>query len=293
VLLALDGSAAATTGLPVARALASQLGAAVEILHVAAQAMAATEVRRLLRVDDALDLHVEVGDAVAGVLRALDDPRTGLVVLTTHGEAREGRPLASVAEAVAARTTRPLLLVRPEAPGRIQHHGGLRRLLVPLDGSPATAAALLPATELASRLGATLDVLHVVHPTQAGTRERGSVVVSRYFDQPHHEWCQWMREFTGLCHGVAGGPEDARMQVHVRHGDVSTEIARFASEHDADAIVLVRRSRLEAERAQILRGVLERTPCPVLLVAASMASEQNSFADVGIGDPERRHDPAA
>jgi nucleotide-binding universal stress UspA family protein len=293
VLLALDGSAAAATGLPVARALASQLGAGVEILHVAAEAMPATEVRRLLRVDDTLDLHIAVGDAPTGILRALDDPFTSLVVLTTHGEDRAGRPLTSVAEAVAARTIRPLLLVRPEAPGRIQHDGVLRRLLVPLDGTPTTAAALPPAVELASRLGAAIDVLHVVHPAQAATRERGSVAVSRYFDQPHHEWCQWMRELSGLCHGVAACPGDVRMQVHVSQGDVSAEIASFAAEHDADAIVLVRRSHLEAERAQVLRGVLEQTPCPVLLIAASAASEQNSLADVGINGPQRRHDPAA
>jgi nucleotide-binding universal stress UspA family protein len=74
-----------------------------------------------------------------------------------------------------------------------------------------------------------------------------------------------------LCHLLAclgGRPPGLSIQVFLVAGHIAEEIGRFAVEHRSDAIVLVRRSQLEVGRARVLRAVLDRTPCPVLLVGA-------------------------
>jgi nucleotide-binding universal stress UspA family protein len=271
VLVALDGSPAARTALPVARALAQQLGATVEVLHVTPHPANEADVRRLLQLDEEpIELRIEVGGAAEGILRALDDPRVGLVVLTTHGrEIEPDRLLASVATTVAARCNRPILLVRPEA-AAAQPSRGVRNLLVPMDGTPTTTAALRPAARLAQRLGASIDLLHVVHDEQAPPAERGSLTVPYYVDQLHHEWPHWIDHVKGLFGCLAGCPADVPVRLHLVQGEVGPEIAGFAARHGVDAVVLTRRSHLEHGRAGILRAVLAQTPCPALLVAAEV-----------------------
>ena len=275
VLLALDGSPAAATACPLARALADQLGAVVEVFHVADRGGPDPDVWQRLHLNlqpgDEVQVRSNVTEPAAATLRATHEPAVEVVVLTTHGRiVQEGRALGRVAQNVVAHTRRPVLLVRPEAAADSEAAvAPLRRLLLPLDGTPTTATALRPATELACRLGAAIDLLYVVSPDQAAVREPGSIGVPRYIDQPHHEWPAWAdRVIDHLSSCLGGRPPDVAVQVFLAAGDIGAEIARFALEHQSDAIVLVRRSQLEVGRARVLRAVLDRTPCPVLLVGA-------------------------
>jgi len=276
VLVAYDGSLAAATAFPLAHALADQLHAIVEVLYVAPpEGVDAALWRRLhidLRPTDEVQIRSNVSDPVAAILQATHDPGVEIVVLTTHGRIIEpGRAMGRVAEKVVSATRQPVLLVRPEAPrAPDQQVPPLGRLLLPLDGTSATATAVRPATELASRLGADLDLLYVVSPRQSSkVRERGSIGVPRYIDQPHHEWPAWAaRMIDHLGAHIGGQPQDVTMTVFLTVGDVSSEINRFAAEHWSDAIVLARRSHFEIGRASVLRAVLNDAPCPVMLVAA-------------------------
>lgn len=54
--------------------------------------------------------------------------------------------------------------------------------------------------------------------------------------------------------------------MYLAQNDIATEIAHFSVERACDAIVLVRRSRLQAGRALNLRAALERAPCPILIL---------------------------
>jgi nucleotide-binding universal stress UspA family protein len=299
VLVALDGSLAAATALPIALAVAAQLGADCEVLHIVSDTGLvaglgrpfAKEFEALTGVKlwpDALEstvrrwqafagpgnalAHIEVrldaGDPAAGILRASADPLVTLVVLTTHGYIIEpGRSLGRVAEQVIAGTTQPILLIRPEVtPMAIQPRGALQRLLLPLDGTPTTAALLAPATALASRLGASVDLLYVA---DVGTPpdEPGSIGAPQYVDQPQHEWPQWANEvITRLAEACAQCPPNVPLRTFLAQGDAGEAITRFAAEHASDAVVLACRSRLEPGRAAVLRAVLDQTPCPVLIV---------------------------
>jgi len=304
VLVALDGSLAAATALPIARAVAAQLGADCEALHIVSdiggclgighpyakgfeaitgvklwpdalestvrlwQALAGPG-NALMKALAHIEVRLDAGDPAAGILRASADPLVTLVVLTTHGHNIEpGRSLGRVAEQVIAGATQPILLIRPEAaPVAIQPVAALRRLLLPLDGTPTTAALLAPATALASQLGASVDLLYVADAGAPPSDEPGSIGGPQYVDQPQHEWPHWANEVsTRLGEACAQCPPDVPMDTFLAQGDAGTAITRFAAEHASDAVVLARRSRLEPGRAAVLRAVLDQTPCPVLLV---------------------------
>jgi HAD superfamily hydrolase (TIGR01509 family) len=272
VLVALDGSAAAATALPAARALGRQLGAKVEALYVSTRPVAGPALRRRLGLPaggrGAMSVSACVGEPAPCILRHTEEPGVELVVLTTHGRSvRPGRALGSVASAVIAASTRPILLVRPEAARR--RAARFSRLLFPLDGTPTTAAALKEVTDLAGRLRASIDVLYVIAAGGRRPKEAGSMGAPRYVDQAHHEWAQWADEvMERLCRCCAESPVNVPLAVHVRQGEIGAEIVRFATQLRHDAIVLVRRSRLEPGRAHAIKAVLHHTPCPVLLVGS-------------------------
>ena len=275
VLVALDGSEAAATALPVARSVAAQLSAEMGVLHATYMTANVGELRHRLGLESGELQDVPIitceGEPVPCIVDHTREPGVLLVVLTTHGMAIEpGRHLGRVAEAVVKRSTRPILLVRPEAAAvhRVGP-GPIKRLLLPLDGSPATAAALEPAFALAARLGASADVLYVASPKQVGERERGSMSAPRYVDQPQHEWPQWASELVDRLCASCGA--EIPVRVYLRQGDIGSEIALFAAEQRYDAVVLVLRSRLEPGRARVLRAVLDNTSCPILLVGAPLA----------------------
>lgn len=268
VLVCLDGSPAAELALPVAQTVAGQLGLGVEILDVFQDSSRGSE-RSRTQFPSAARVRRREGDTASAILDAAAEADIALVVLTTHGRTlAPDRGLGSVATAVIARTQRPILLVRPEAAaGQDEAVPPLRRLLVPIDGTPTTTALLQPVLDLAVRMGASLDVLYVGSAERPGAVETGSVHGPRYVDQPQHEWRHWGGELAHrLRSGVAAWPGGVPVQTYFAHGAAAAEIARFATEHGSDAIVLVRRSRLERGRARVLREVLQRTRCPVLLV---------------------------
>lgn len=277
VLVALDGSPASKTAFPIARIVATQLGVRLHVLHVAPAHLPEEEVRLRLNLTpeerEGVEVHVHLGDAAADILETANAPIVQLIVLTTHGRVIErGRHLGRVAEAVVASTKRPILLVRPESVTTPEYAvSRIQNMLFPLDGTPTTFAALRPATDLASRLRACVDLLYVASPGQALPAELGSISVPLYVDQPQHEWPQWSSETTGRLITQAKCPSDVPARGFLAFGDIGEEILRFAREHKEDLIVLVRRSRLEVNRARVLREVLEHAPCPVLLLGAPFA----------------------
>jgi len=303
ILVALDGSHAAATALPIAFAVAAQLRADCQALHIVSdsgligglsrpfeqrfEALSGIKLwpdviestvrlwqafagpgNALMRALAHMEVRLEAGDPAAGILRASADPLIVLVVLTMHGHIIEpGRSLGRVAEQVIAGARQPILLIRPEAtPLAIRPGAVLRRLLLPLDGTPTTAALLAPATGLASRLGAAVDLLYVADAGASPPDEPGSIGAPQYVDQPQHEWPQWANEVITRLGEAAQFPPDMPMRTFLAQGEAGETIAHFAAEHESDAVVLARRSRLEPGRASVLRTVLDQTPCPVLLV---------------------------
>lgn len=274
VVVPLDGSPAAAAALPVAQTVAAQLGARVQALRFGVEEDAVGEPWRLMGLEAAPASEVlfryEAGDPVDGILRASADPSVVLVVISTHGhDISRGQRLSLVPRRVLAEAIRPILVTRPEVEG--PRSRPLKRLLVPLDGTPSTTGALAPAMDLARRLRVSIDLLYVLYPFQPRPAERGSMTLPSYVDQPQYEWPAWRAKVVEWlrcsCDNV---PKDAKLDVYLARGidaeEIGAAIVAFAAEHDDDAIVVVRRSRLDQGRADILQHLLDASPCPVLVV---------------------------
>jgi nucleotide-binding universal stress UspA family protein len=269
VVVAWDGSPAAATAFSIAEAVARQLGARVEAVYVLRGEDDREQAHR--QEEDArrfgASLRLLIDDAATQIIRVSEEPGVRLVTLTTHGrEIESGYRLGSVAERVVARAMQPVLIVQPESSAVIGA-AGIERLLVPIDGTPKTAAALQPVTELACDLGAAIDMLYVAASGQKPAEERGSMTPPRYLDQPQHDWPQWAAEaINRLARLCASCPESVPVRIFVAEGEVGDEISRFARENGTDAIVLVRRSRFQPDRAKVIRSVLSQTACSVIIV---------------------------
>jgi nucleotide-binding universal stress UspA family protein len=160
VLVPLDGSPEAEQALPYAEALAAP-GCQLILLEVGEDPD--DEFALLERhADSCAHLETASGDPAEQILRVVRDLGVGMIVMTTHGRGALGRlAFGSVADAVTRHAPVPAMVVRPgEAPSQPV----MRRLVVPLDGSPLSETALPFARSLAQRLEVPVRLITAVDP---------------------------------------------------------------------------------------------------------------------------------
>lgn len=112
------------------------------------------------------------GAAADVILEAAKTEGATLIAMTTHGRSGLARwALGSVAEKVARASDVPLLLVRsfyrkaPRQPQPIEAEATpFKRILVPVDGSPASNSVVASAQKFAQLYGSEVLVLHVETP---------------------------------------------------------------------------------------------------------------------------------
>jgi nucleotide-binding universal stress UspA family protein len=160
------------------------------------------------------------------------------------------------------------LLERPSAPLLLVRHGmrpltRLRRLVVPLEGSPSASAAMVHADNALCARGREIVMLHVV--TGSTPRERGSFPAPRIVDQEHYEWSAWQDEF---CMRFSQCPEGGRHRVCVRVGEPVPTIVKEAREDGAELIVLSWKGSFAEGHGAVVKALLETAPCPLLIVPA-------------------------
>ncbi len=169
--------------------------------------------------------------------------------------------LGHVAEALLDNHVAPVLLVRPG----MRTLTRLRRLVVPLEGSPSSSAAMRAADEAFCARGREILMLHVV--TGDVPDEAGSLPAPRIMDQEHYEWPAWQDEFTlrfSQC------PKGGRHRIAVRVGDPATVIAEEADTGAADLIVLSWSGSFESGHGAVIKELLVTAPCPLLLVPSGL-----------------------
>ena len=171
-----------------------------------------------------------------------------------------GEPgLGHVAEALLDGAVAPVLLVRPG----MRPLTTLRRIIVPLEGSPSTSAAMTAADDALCARGREIVMLHVA--TGETPTETGSLPAPRIVDQEHYEWSAWQEEFTMR---FSQCPEGGRHRVAVRVGDPARIIAEEARSGDAELIVLSWSGSFESGHGAVVRELLGTAPCPLLIVPA-------------------------
>ena len=179
ILVPLDGSTRAESALPVAARLAQASGGSVILLHVTVPPVSsgkfstpeayaiigtdeelaeATEHLKILAQSDTLkgvttEVQTLVGAAAPTILAATQALHADLLVLNSHGHTgfRHWK-LGSVAHKLVPHSPVPVLVLRDGGPVPTTAAGHPVRALVPLDGSPLSEAALLPAAQLVAAL---------------------------------------------------------------------------------------------------------------------------------------------
>ena len=272
-LVPVNGSPASLAALQVARNLAPVMGAMLHLVHAAEQPLSQRELLRRLHLSKT-DLRGAVLDCLVGpprqvICAAADRSRAQLIVMgASPGFGDYPRAPGELAESVICATRLPVVLVLPQAGGRLAARGGrLTRLLLPLDGAPRSAETIAPALLLAARSGANVDILHVAGRGIEPPTERGTYTVPRFIDQPQHAWPTWTQEFTQRFLNVAG-PFVASVPVRLSLSidGPARAILEFAREHETDLIALEWRGELDPQYTGTPPAVLAPAPFPVLLI---------------------------
>lgn len=179
--------------------------------------------------------------AAEQVLRALHDPGTLLAVLAA-GE--QSRPIW---RRVAERSTWPVVLVPAAAQVKQRE---IRRVLVPLDGTAESAAAVANTIERFARAGVNLVVLHVFD----------AETVPRFWDQAAHAGVAWAEEFLARYCAQPG------VRLEIRTGVAWDHVLAVAAAERADMIALGWSQQLDPGRARTVRRAVLDGVVPVMLV---------------------------
>jgi nucleotide-binding universal stress UspA family protein len=142
--------------------------------------------------------------------------------------------------------------------------GALKRILVPLEGSPSASEAMRYTEEHFCERGREIVVLHVA--TADRQSEPGSMTAPRMVDQEQYEWSEWHQEF-GM--RFAACPLGGRHRTVVKAGPPAETIVAEATAGKTDLLVVAWSQKLGAGRARQVKRLIERAPCALLFVPAA------------------------
>jgi nucleotide-binding universal stress UspA family protein len=189
----------------------------------------------------AAEIGMPYGAAEAWITEEIGLRKVDLVVMATHDRGRPARWLhPSIAEAVVGQAHVPVLVTRADAQPAADCLTQPRPVLVvPLDGSELAEAALPPATELATWLGASLVLLRVA-PAQ-------NVVLPFEPGIPAHldgtiERLAWDAR-AYLTKIASDLPTELTVETVVRQGEPAAEISAAAEAYQAAAVVMATHGR--------------------------------------------------
>jgi len=175
-MVPLDGSNAAEMVVPYAEEIATKFNSEIALVSVAEPTPAESDhlfraylktIQEKVRTElgnwgakpgTPVTIEVLAGKPAQEILSYAADKSVSLVVMASRGTSGEGPwLLGNIAAKVLRATTKPVLLVRKEAPAEgLQRKGLIKRILVPLDGSKVAEQIVPHAEELARGMGAEL-----------------------------------------------------------------------------------------------------------------------------------------
>ncbi|MCH7576723.1 MAG: universal stress protein [Chloroflexi bacterium] len=290
MLVPLDGSPLSETVLPVVTALAGSgkyrvtLLSIWEVLPEEVQLVGERHVRKLREqgmkcfraylaniaetlAKQGIEVTTEVrsGHPAAEILAVSGALKPDVVAMASKGcggEETYGRR-GSVAEKILHASALPVLVLGPRLleswpPTEV----GVSSILVPLDGSAASEAALPTAVEIASETGAQVSLLRVVPPIPTHALVGPSEAYSPKIDERRQQAAlDYLKDVQRHF------PEILR-EVFVERGRPRQEIRRFIEQQGIDLVVMASRSRYDSQQWR-LGGVADaviESKAPVLLV---------------------------
>jgi nucleotide-binding universal stress UspA family protein len=235
-----------TTGrvLSMANLLGDLLSASVEGVHVGDEASPETlEAARSAGVP----LRVVPGDPIEQIVEQMSSRAVVGGVVGARQKPAGPRPVGSTALEVITRVDKLVAVVPPRA---TVPSPGIGSILVPLDGTPTSAAAVQVLSETCARSGVEIVVLHVFD----------SSTMPSFWDQPFHAAEAYASEFLARFMAQPGA------RVRLRTGTPGEGVLDAATRESVDVIALGWSQQLDAGRAEVVRHVLSEALIPVLLV---------------------------
>ncbi len=243
VLACVDPGAAARAVVETARGIGSLMGADVEAVHVGRRP---NETLRTLAARYDVPLRLLPPPTEAALLGAVAAP--GVVAAVVGARATPGgrRPTGHTALAVIRQTSKPTVVVPPDAVGAAPRP--LRRLLVPLEGSEESSRPVVDRLCPLIVTKVELVVLHVFTPDTA----------PRVLDRPRRDLQLLGDEFLARHCPYA-------TRIEWRTGLVGARVTE-AFDDDADLVVLSWSQDDSVGHAEVVRDVLAASTIPVLLL---------------------------
>lgn len=190
-----------------------------------------------------LESTVRAWGAKTKVALATGDPAEEILKYARHSAPR-------VAERVLRECSHPLLLVNPFGRAKTP---AWRRILVPLDGSPTSAAILPSAARIARATGAELVLFHAAgHET----------------DETAADAIHTRAEARELLERAAAGLSRVKVRVEVAFGDPTSKILRVVKKERPDLVAMSSRGRSGLSRwilGSVAEQVLRSCSCPVFV----------------------------
>jgi nucleotide-binding universal stress UspA family protein len=120
-------------------------------------------IKARLGADVRVETHVVAGEAAEEILKAAETTQARLLVIGTHGRSGVGRWVyGSTASRLVRESALPMCVVGPHALQRPAAEVSLKHILVPLDGSALSEAALPVAKQLATAAGGRITLVRSV-----------------------------------------------------------------------------------------------------------------------------------
>ena len=292
VLATTDFSEESQSGVRYAVAFAQKLGATVALLHVIElpsrlagmeavplacddsewAALAGAQLKKLAeresKKDFRLTTRLRAGKAFHEICAAAAESSADLIVIATHGYTGAQRVLlGSTAECVVRHAPCPVLTVRqPNATGRVRQTPQLklRKILVPIDFSNLSKAALPWATFLAKQFRAEIVLLHAV--------EKFPIDDLLGRELLNHTMVPLMKQSEADLERIATGLSQStgvNVAAAVREGRPYEEICAAAKALAADLIVLTTHGYTGLKHIWLgstAERVVRHALCPVLVV---------------------------
>jgi nucleotide-binding universal stress UspA family protein len=221
-----------------------------------------------------VQVHQREGDAALTIVAIAEQVGAQLIAMTTHGRSGMRRwTLGSVAERVIHATDLPVLLARDET----ITNGALKRILVPLDGSPIAEQALSTVIDLAAMTGATVVLLHVIQALDP-TNQR---MLFQSKTEAESAVEQWTADGEFYLEGIGQRllQQGIDYDVRVRTGDPDRVICATTVDAAIDMVIMGTHGRTGVGRwvyGSVANKVLRGISCPLLLVRSHEEDMENT-----------------
>lgn len=205
--------------------------------------------------------QIESATPAEEIVGYADENDVDLVVMGTHGRRGVDRMLfGSVTEEVVRKAPCPAFTVRQDA--EVTPEQAVRRILVPVDFSDASEAAVKHAKEIALTYGAEINLLHVVeqpfYPSSYGI-DSVSFPTDEVVDRVETQLGDLAREEIGYEH----------VMVKATVGHPPSSILDYVETNEIDLVVIATHGRTGLDRmliGSVAERVLRQSPTPVFVV---------------------------